>query len=547
LATEDLYPDGLQASGWTGTAANIDEDIDTTAPDGALLYAPSDNTTVRITFPTPSGDPTTGTDDQQIRVMVGKQDAGAKSTSGGDPTLDLYIYENGTSRVTLATAVDVYAAVGNDGILSYNWTYSGFTNSDGSGVELYLSNTKGGGGPNERNCYVESVEWIASYTSGATPKSGNDTLYPLIAEGTVDFAKATSDTLLPRINEGTVEFAKLTYDSLSPYVTEDVDLLLLLSSSDFLTIGYVDESSLAVLLSSSDTIYPRIDEGAVAFGKYGSDFVLTRIDEGAVGFGKSNSDILLPRIDEQPIGLGKYSSDILLPNIEDVLISLALPKAANDILFTKLDEGTVYFSKATIDTLLPQILESTGILGTISSSDTLYPYILDSSSVLGVISASDFLLPRVDEGAVAIAVALSANDELLPEINEGIVSFAKITSDALNITVLDSSSLLALLSSADEILIAIDDNGIVGGGILKNASDTIYIAFADEFGNFEKATADALTIALAENTAFDTINVAKSDTLLITFGLGRYLDDGTARVTRYRRMAKGKGIGIGIK
>jgi hypothetical protein len=290
-----------------------------------------------------------------------------------------------------------------------------------------------------------------------------------------------------------------------------------------------------------------VSEGTVGFAKETSDTLLPSVSEGTVEFAKLTYDSLSPYVTENvSLLLQLSSSDFLtIGYVDNSSLSVAL--SSNDILYPRIDEGTVYFSKATIDTLLPQILESSEILGTISSGDTLDPYILDSSSVLGVISASDFLLPRVDEGAVAVAVALSANDELLPRVNEGIVSFAKITSDALNVTVLDSSSLLALISSADEILIAIDDNGALGGATLKNASDTIYIAFADESGDFEKATADALTIALAENTAFDTIDIAKSDNLLITFGLGRYLDDGTARVTRYRRMAKGKGIGIGIK
>jgi len=155
-ATESLSPDALlQQDNLTGAITDIDEDPD--SPDDSWLTTTGSGSTLRVSYPTPTGNPTQGAGLQEFRLWLRKDAAG-----GGTPSCNLEVYENGSLHQTISTGNSITSTTGQ--ILAGNWDASGLTNSDGSGVELRLVSTKGGGGPNERNIEVGAVEWNVDYT-----------------------------------------------------------------------------------------------------------------------------------------------------------------------------------------------------------------------------------------------------------------------------------------------------------------------------------------------------------------------------------------------
>ena len=146
-AAETEHPTAIEAqSGYTDcTIGEIDEDITGDTGGDSLWCDTGDannvTTTVRVSFPTPSGDPVTTTDAQTVRVYARKT---SQSTA---PSCTFDIYENGTSRVAAALTL---SGISSATYGSNTWTYTGFTNADGSGLEVLATCTPGGGNPNNR-------------------------------------------------------------------------------------------------------------------------------------------------------------------------------------------------------------------------------------------------------------------------------------------------------------------------------------------------------------------------------------------------------------
>ena len=168
-AQEDVRPDHLnQTSGWSGAYTDIDEDVDGTL-DGNLVWTSiAGNKLIWVGFASPSADPTTGTDEQTIKIAATKNTStGSEDAGGGTPTYDIDVSsDNGTEWASLATGVSIN---GLDQIDSYTWTYPAGTGdpTDGSLVVVRFTTDSAGGGPNRRFGAIEAIEWVASVASAA--------------------------------------------------------------------------------------------------------------------------------------------------------------------------------------------------------------------------------------------------------------------------------------------------------------------------------------------------------------------------------------------
>lgn len=131
---QTLAPDAIAAStNLTGAVTAIDEDPD--SPDANWLTATSATavTDVRVTFPTPTGNP------------IGAQDFKAwlrKTTGAPTPTVDVMLYQGGASVATLLNDTGITSTSGQ--LVQGNWNASQLTGTlDGSDVECRIVSVTG--------------------------------------------------------------------------------------------------------------------------------------------------------------------------------------------------------------------------------------------------------------------------------------------------------------------------------------------------------------------------------------------------------------------
>jgi hypothetical protein len=157
MATERQSPDAiLELDNLSGTVSEIQDDPD--SPDSNWLDASSNNSdsAVRVSFPTPTGPPTVGTDLQEFRALV------RKYGGTGIPTARVELYEDG-SLVRAGSDIDITT----DTVLSFKWNANEISTSDGSLVECRVYGTKAGGAPSVRaTVEVGAIEWNVTYDSG---------------------------------------------------------------------------------------------------------------------------------------------------------------------------------------------------------------------------------------------------------------------------------------------------------------------------------------------------------------------------------------------
>lgn len=162
MATETQAPDAvLDSTNYTTlNIGDIDEDPD--SPDGAWgTWDGNGDTICRVSFPTPTGNPTTGAGLQEFRVLI-RETGGTNSA-----TWSLELWENGAQVSVLATGADP----GTGGtVVNGTWDASSLGTADGSLVECALVQTAGGSGnPSVRNgIEVGAVEWNVTYDATST-------------------------------------------------------------------------------------------------------------------------------------------------------------------------------------------------------------------------------------------------------------------------------------------------------------------------------------------------------------------------------------------
>lgn len=165
MASETQRPDGsrFDLSNLTGAYTDVDDDPD--SPDGLWLAGGDDGTDTICTasFPTPTGNPTTGAGLQEFRVLCRKF-----ITGGTDPTLDIAVYENGTLVSTISTGTSITSESGQ--VVAATWDATILGTADGSLVEIRVTGQRSGGSPGDRRS-VEfgALEWNVTYDAGGGP------------------------------------------------------------------------------------------------------------------------------------------------------------------------------------------------------------------------------------------------------------------------------------------------------------------------------------------------------------------------------------------
>lgn len=146
----------------TDCAAAIDE---LPSIDGVTVtaIATTGDRTMRVTFDTPSSDPSATADAQTMDIRISRcVVACTEATGGTNPTATAEVYCNGSLHQTLYTAV---AITGLDQDQSTTWTHGGACATDGSDVELRLTVLHAGGGGNRRWSCIEAVEWEVTHAT----------------------------------------------------------------------------------------------------------------------------------------------------------------------------------------------------------------------------------------------------------------------------------------------------------------------------------------------------------------------------------------------
>lgn len=169
-----LAPDGdSNNANWTSSSAAstcnsaaCDDDLDESpqSTDNNVVYTSTDGSFIWFDFPTPASSPSTSTNAQTFDIATSECNGSTESLGSGIPTYDISLYCNGSSVSAIATGQSITALNEND---THPFTFnSGSCASDGSDVQVAISQTCNGGGPNARCICIESVEWEVTYASG---------------------------------------------------------------------------------------------------------------------------------------------------------------------------------------------------------------------------------------------------------------------------------------------------------------------------------------------------------------------------------------------
>lgn len=160
MATETLVPDALLTStNLSGGLSAIDTD------DTTWLTADSNNANsiCIVSFPTPTGNPTTGAGLQNFTVKY-RVTANATST-----TFDVYLLESGV-RLNGGAAIDSWTSTSTTEVTrEVSWDASLLGTADGSAVECEAFATKTGGSPAVRTTgEFQFIDWDVDYTVGGS-------------------------------------------------------------------------------------------------------------------------------------------------------------------------------------------------------------------------------------------------------------------------------------------------------------------------------------------------------------------------------------------
>lgn len=166
MATETQYPDAiLEQSGWLTTPAitSIDEDPDSPSTDWISAASTTADPVIRVSFPTPSGNPT-GV--QTFKAYV------RKNGGTGTPSVHLDLYENGVLLASGASQ-SVTNTTGQLLTQTFDFSTTPLSTPDGSNVEIRLVVSHAGGpGAARASVDLNAINWgTVNYTPPA-PSSG---------------------------------------------------------------------------------------------------------------------------------------------------------------------------------------------------------------------------------------------------------------------------------------------------------------------------------------------------------------------------------------
>ena len=160
MGTERQPPDAVLNLGNYSTLdlADIVEDPD--SPDGAFgTWDGNGNTDARVSFATPTGNPTVGAALQEFKVWA-RTDQGSGSNN---VDYSFEVWEFGVQRVVLATGTLTAGDTGT--LITGTWNASVLSSANGSAVECALIQTSGGSGnPSmRRGLEIGAVEWNVTF------------------------------------------------------------------------------------------------------------------------------------------------------------------------------------------------------------------------------------------------------------------------------------------------------------------------------------------------------------------------------------------------
>jgi len=171
VATESLAPDAIiLQTNLSGAIGLIQDDPD--SPDANWWTAAVNNvdTVAHVSFPTPTGSPTTGAGLQEFKIWVKKWDG------TGTPTVRIDLYENGSLVSEIMAASSVTNTSGE--LFSATWNANLLGTADGSLVECYIYGAAAGGKATARaTVLVGAVEWNVDYSTGPTLNAYNKIFY----------------------------------------------------------------------------------------------------------------------------------------------------------------------------------------------------------------------------------------------------------------------------------------------------------------------------------------------------------------------------------
>ena len=211
MAAERHAPDAiLAATEQSGAVTVIDEDPDASGTDFLTSSENNVNTDCRVSFPTPTANPTVGTDLQEFKIQVREFDTGQTGT----PEARIELWENG-SLVRAGSDVNVTTQ---DQVISFLWNASELATADGSLVEAKFVGTKAGGSPTTRNTTeLGAIEWNAEVTGTAAGGDG-DAILAFAALGLV----STADYIAPSSAAATAALAALGIAVVADYIEPHV-------------------------------------------------------------------------------------------------------------------------------------------------------------------------------------------------------------------------------------------------------------------------------------------------------------------------------------
>ena len=165
MPSERLAPDAvLSSSNLSGSVSAIQDDPD--SPDASWLTASSTSvsTSLAVSFPTPSGNPT-GL--QEMRVLV------RRVGGSNNPTVSAGLAESGVDKSGSGATGTVTVTSATGQIISFTFDASALSDATGAGAELRVTGTASGGQSSKRaTVEVGAVEWNAVIASSDRTATG---------------------------------------------------------------------------------------------------------------------------------------------------------------------------------------------------------------------------------------------------------------------------------------------------------------------------------------------------------------------------------------
>ncbi len=444
MAAETHRPDGQLSCVGLATCDFLEHDEDPDVSSVTINATGNNvNTEYGVDLPTPSANPTVGTDLQVFRAGVIEFDSGQTGT----PDARIELWENGALvRAGPNTAVSVYA------ILNFTWDASELATADGSLVQCKVIGTKTGGSPTARNTTrIGHIEWNAEVSGALIVNVGlaSETNTPLatgrLKTRSVGLAAETSKAVLLARNVGlaaetdaTLAIARLKARAVG--LASETDTALTVSRLKTALIGLATEADAALALVLEQIVAvglaAEIDSAFLLARPVGialetdASLAVGRLKARAVGLAAEASKALLlarnigiavetdaalavGRLKTKAIGLAAETDKAIL-----LARNLGLPTETDAALATSADRAHILGIAAEIDTALSFAVELVVLLGLVLETDVALAAVvrrvvtevgdhpIDIGFFLSLKDSLDNLLP-IDDSGVNIGAPIS--------------------------------------------------------------------------------------------------------------------------------------------